>query len=65
MRVTPEYDRAKCELTAWAEAWQRRDEVVRAAWMAGLSKHHIHQITGLARSTVDRILPTEPREGSS
>ena len=33
-----------------------RDETVRAAHDAGVSKMRIHQLTGLARTTVDRIL---------
>jgi hypothetical protein len=34
----------------------RRDEVVRAAVDAGLSKIEVHRLTGIARTTVDRIL---------
>lgn len=34
----------------------RRDEVVRAAVEAGLSKSEISRITGIARTTVDRII---------
>lgn len=34
----------------------RRDEVVRSAVDAGLSKSEVHRITGIARSTIDRIV---------
>jgi DNA-binding IclR family transcriptional regulator len=38
----------------------RRDEVVRAAVDAGLSKSEVHRLTGMARTTIDRILGTLP-----
>ena len=34
----------------------RRDEVIRTAAEAGLTKSEIHRLTGIARSTLDRIL---------
>jgi predicted dienelactone hydrolase len=34
----------------------RRDEVIRAAVDAGLSKSEVHRRTGIARTTIDRIL---------
>lgn len=34
----------------------RRDEVVRAAVEAGLSKAEVHRLTGIARTTIDRIV---------
>jgi hypothetical protein len=47
-------------LTAWAAEQDavtgRRDEVVRAAVAAGLSKSEIHRLTGIARTTIDRIV---------
>jgi hypothetical protein len=43
-------------LEVWAWHYRRRDELVRAAHEAGLSKKCIHTITGIARSTIDRIL---------
>jgi hypothetical protein len=47
-------------LTAWAAEQDavaaRRDEVVGAAIEAGLSKAEVHRLTGIARTTVDRIL---------
>jgi hypothetical protein len=43
-------------LTEWAIVTRDRDERVRSAIGAGLSKHRIHQLTGISRSTIDRIL---------
>jgi hypothetical protein len=49
-------------LASWAadrrEVAGRRDEVVRTAAEAGLTKSQIHRLTGIARSTLDRILGT-------
>jgi hypothetical protein len=33
-----------------------RDTVVREAFAAGLTKQQIHQFSGVARTTIDRIL---------
>jgi hypothetical protein len=38
----------------------RRDEVVRPALGAGLSKSEVHQLAGMARTTIDRIAGTLP-----
>ena len=47
-------------LTAWAAEQNavagRRDEVVRSAVDAGLSKSEVHRLTGIARTTIDRVL---------
>ena len=43
-------------LTEWAIVTRDRDARVRAALAAGLSKHRVHRITGIGRSTIDRIL---------
>jgi len=47
-------------ITTWAAAQRaaaaRRDEVVRAAVAAGLSKSEVHRLTGIARTTVNRIV---------
>jgi hypothetical protein len=47
-------------LAAWAAerdaVTARRDEVVRAAVSAGVSKSEVHRLTGIARSTLDRII---------
>jgi hypothetical protein len=45
---------AEQALMAWASI--ERDELVRAAHAAGVSKNRIHLITGIARTTIDRIL---------
>ena len=46
-------------LAGWAAeqdaVGSRRDEVVRAALDAGLSKSEVHRLTGIARTTIDRI----------
>jgi hypothetical protein len=51
-------------LTAWAAEHDavdsRRDEVVRAAVDAGLSKSEVHRLTGIARTTIDRIAGAVP-----
>ena len=51
-------------LTAWAAEHDavdsRRDEVVRAAIDAGLSKSEVHRLTGIARTTIDRIVGALP-----
>ncbi len=41
----------------------RRDEVVRAAVEAGLSKAEVHRLTGIARTTIDRIVVAAPAAG--
>jgi hypothetical protein len=55
---------ARQMLTAWAAeqdaVGSRRDEAVRAAVDAGLSKSEVHRLTGMARTTIDRILGTLP-----
>lgn len=40
----------------------RRDEVIRVAVASGLSKSEIHRITGIARTTIDRIIEAEGGE---
>jgi hypothetical protein len=51
-------------LAAWAADHDavggRRGEVVRAAIDAGLSKSEVHRLTGIARTTIDRIAGTLP-----
>ncbi|SEN87435.1 hypothetical protein, partial [Nonomuraea pusilla] len=46
---------AEKALTEWAANNARRDELVRAARTAGVSKNRIHVLTGIARTTIDRI----------
>jgi hypothetical protein len=52
--------RAERELVAWATANACRDDIVIAAHQAGVSKARIHAITGIARTTIDRILKERP-----
>ena len=53
---------ARQMLTAWAAehdaVGSRRDQVVRAAIDAGLRKSEVHRLTGIARTTIDRIVGT-------
>lgn len=53
-------------LTAWAAeraaVASRRDDVVRAAVDAGVSKIEIHRLTGIARTTIDRIVDAGHRQ---
>lgn len=51
---------AEAMLAEWTAVTHSRDERVRAAVAAGVTKHRIHVITGLARSTIDRILAPAP-----
>jgi hypothetical protein len=43
-------------LIEWAEVARDRDSRVRAAVGAGVSKYRVHALTGLGRTTIDRIL---------
>jgi hypothetical protein len=47
-------EEAEAALQAWATV--RRDELVHAAHQSGVSKNRIHVLTGIARTTIDRIL---------
>jgi hypothetical protein len=47
-------EEAEAALQAWATV--HRDELVQAAHRAGVPKNRIHAITGIARTTIDRIL---------
>lgn len=51
--MTPQ-EAAEAALRAWATV--QRDELVQAAHRAGVSKNRIHVLTGIARTTIDRIL---------
>lgn len=53
--MTPQ-EAAEAALRAWATV--QRDELVQAAHRTGVSKNRIHVITGIARTTIDRILET-------
>jgi len=71
IRYMPELTvrQARETLTAWAAERRsvagRRDEVVRAAVEAGLNKAEVHRLTGIARTTIDRIVGPAPAEGGA
>lgn len=46
-------------LAEWVEVTSSRDDRVREAVAAGLSKHRVHVLTRIARTTVDRILAAD------
>ncbi len=43
-------------LTEWVTVTRDRDNRVRQAVGAGVSKYRVNQLTGIGRSTIDRIL---------
>ena len=49
-------EHAEQELAAWAAANEYRDEIIRGAYWAGVTKARIHAVTGVARTTIDRVL---------
>ncbi|MFJ1992999.1 RING finger protein [Streptomyces asiaticus] len=62
---------AELAATAWAETNSPRGEAVQLAdnvrngiviggLEAGMTKHRLHQITGIARTTIDRIIEPQP-----
>lgn len=52
VKVTYEY-----ELVIWAENDARRNDLVfNAVALGGLSKNRVHVLTGIARTTIDRII---------
>ena len=53
-------EQAERDLRDWALNNARRDTLVRNALRAGLTKTEIHTITGIARTTIDRILEAPP-----
>jgi hypothetical protein len=52
---------AEKELRAWALADAQRDDAIRAAAAAGVSLARIQEITGIATTTIMRILGAPPR----
>jgi hypothetical protein len=52
-------------LTEWATIARDRDNRVRWAVGAGVSKYRVNQLTGIGRSTIDRILATAAPAGAS
>ncbi len=51
-------------LSEWAAVTRDRDTRVRAAVGVGLSKHRVHLLTGIGRSTIDRILAAPAAGGT-
>ena len=51
---------AEASLTEWTEIHRDRDNRVRNAYAAGVTKNRIHTITRISRATIDRILDREP-----
>ena len=49
-------EEAEQMLSEWVIVTRDRDTRVRAAVAAGLTKHRVHLLTGIGRSTIDRIL---------
>jgi predicted transcriptional regulator len=49
-------------LTEWATVTRDRDNRVRAAAEAGVSRYRIEQLTGLAKTTIIRILRADGPE---
>ncbi len=43
-------------LSEWVIVTRDRDNRVRSAVAAGVSKHRVHQLTGISRSTIDKIM---------
>jgi hypothetical protein len=55
-QLFPERVAPRRALVKWAENNARRDELVRDAVAAGVAWREIQEITGLARSTISRIV---------
>ncbi len=47
---------AEAALREYAEITADRDNRIRRAHTAGITKHRIHTISGIARTTIDRVL---------
>jgi hypothetical protein len=43
-------------LKEWAKVHARRDEVIRAAVAAGIDQRSIQEVTGVARTTIGRVV---------
>jgi DNA invertase Pin-like site-specific DNA recombinase len=52
-------DMARKDLRRWAKVYAERDQVVRLAASSGVGVNEITRITGLAKTTVLRILHAE------
>lgn len=58
--MTAKRDAFEYALTRWGkdrrELDSTRDELVRGALAAGISKHRVYVLTGIARTTIDTII---------
>jgi hypothetical protein len=52
-------------LSEWVIVTRDRDARVRASVAAGITKHRLHHLTGIGRSTIDRILASPAPGGPS
>jgi hypothetical protein len=60
--MTPE--EAEAMLVEWRTVVRSRNERVRAALAAGLTKHRISVVSGISRATIDRLLASGRDEAS-
>jgi DNA invertase Pin-like site-specific DNA recombinase len=51
---------AEQALVAWRATQAHRDAIVRDAFAAGVGRMEIHRLSGIARSTINRILDQPP-----
>jgi len=58
-------EEAEQMLTEWNMVTRDRDNRVRWAVSAGVSKYRVNQLTGIGRSTIDRILAAPAPAGAS
>jgi hypothetical protein len=61
--MTPE--EAEQLLIEWVTVTRDRDNRVRRAVAAGVSKYRVNQLTGIGRSTIDRILAAPAPRGTN
>ncbi len=57
--MTDQQEQAEEGLIEWAEIHRDRDNRIRAARAAGVSKNRIHTLTGLSRVTIDNVLDSK------
>ena len=62
--MNPSQQTIRERLQAYAAQQDGRDQLVRDAFEAGETKTYIHRITGIARTTIDRIVGTIPQTSS-
>ena len=55
---------ARKDLRAWRRMYEQRDERIRLAYRSGLGVNEITRITGLAKTTVLRIVAAERATGA-